>query len=85
MNFAEALAAIDGTTPPPLPQMFARRLRNGRTLVYGAINGFELPEGIDDAVIVIEPITARRVEDKTAEFVGCSWDFILQTGGKPRG
>ena len=87
MDFAEALAAIEGTSPAPtpLPQMFARRLRDGRTLVYGAIKGFDLPEGIDDAIVIIEPITARRFENRNIEFAGYSWETILHSGGKPRG
>jgi len=83
MNLHEAIAATEWMEPPKPVALFARRMRDGTTLLYGRIRGFELPTGINDAVIVIPCPEVRLVEDRTAQFSGHAYDTILESGGKP--
>ncbi len=84
MNLEEAIAAIDGTPQKPTCALFARRLNSGGTLIYGICKPFELPPGINDAVIVVQRPDALRIEDRTVQFSGRAWDEILEGGGKCR-
>jgi len=83
MNLHESIAAAEGRELPKPVALFARRMRDGTTLLYGRVRGFELPPGINDAVIVIPCPEALRIEDRTAQFAGHAYDTILESGGKP--
>lgn len=62
--------------------IFARKTLRGGTLLYGAVKQNLLPDGVNDAVVVIRP-QLLAIEDRTSEFRGHSWMTILQSGGKP--
>jgi hypothetical protein len=85
MSLQQAIHDCDGTDPANKPRpyaIFARRLNSGGTLFYGVNQSFNLPSGINDAVLLLEQPEVLYVEDRTKEFVGLTYDTILATGGK---
>jgi hypothetical protein len=81
MHFLEALAAVDGTDPPVLLKLYARRSKRG-TMIFGLTPGYTLPEGINDAEIVLAAADIRYHTDRTAAFRGHTFWDIMEDGPK---
>ncbi len=79
MNIYEAIALVDGEAPPVILNLYARRTSRG-TLIYGCTPGYALPEGIDDAEVVLASNAIVFHKDRTKAFNGHSYMTILSDG-----
>lgn len=60
---------------------WARRLRDGRTMVISIIEGSPMPKGVNDAVIHTR-LAFGRMRDETAAGSGRTWVDIIEDGWK---